>query len=145
MNEAGLCTKIRADLLHVLPRAIVTKHHDLSTAGVPDISVNWRGQTLWIEVKLLEARETKRAFLKHFDHLQLANCILLEKQQSTVYFVAYPNCEELRSIVWLPSRLRAFLLQVGQGSSEPYRWENELHYGSYHQAIEFLGFQVGLK
>lgn len=34
-----------------LPNAVVFKHNDASTAGIPDISVTYKRRTLWLEVK----------------------------------------------------------------------------------------------
>jgi hypothetical protein len=34
-----------------MPGCAVLKHNDASTAGIPDLSVTWRGKTAWIEVK----------------------------------------------------------------------------------------------
>jgi len=52
MNEAtckaALCKLLRA----TLPGAVVYRHEDQFTAGIPDISVTWRGRTVWVEVKL---------------------------------------------------------------------------------------------
>lgn len=140
MTEANLCTKLRADLLRLLPGAVITKHHDLSTAGVPDLSVNWCRRTTWVEVKLLKPRESRSAFRKHFDALQLANNLLLERQQTTFYFVAYPNAAELRTVIWLPWSIKRFL---DDPNSEVYVWDWESAYGSYEQGVEFLAAETG--
>ena len=54
MNEAtckaALCRLLRES---VVPRGgVVYRHEDTFTGGIPDISVNLGGRTLWVEVKL---------------------------------------------------------------------------------------------
>jgi hypothetical protein len=51
MNERTLVTQLKRALCAGLPGAVVFKHHDTITAGIPDLSVTWRGTTTWIEVK----------------------------------------------------------------------------------------------
>lgn len=75
MTEKKLCTDLVAAL--AAPGFLVFKHHDESTAGVPDISVNGAARTVWVEVKYVrpdssvEREVTKR-------QVQWANMRLLE-------------------------------------------------------------------
>lgn len=71
MNEASLSRTLCQRLRRELPGAVVFKHNDLSTAGVPDISVTWGGITVWLEVKRGERitgrgvqRETMRRLMQ---------------------------------------------------------------------------------
>jgi len=38
-------------LREALPRGVTYKHNDMSTKGIPDISVTYRARTIWIEGK----------------------------------------------------------------------------------------------
>lgn len=68
MNEAtckaALCKLLRAS---VVPRGgIVYRHEDTFTGGIPDISVNLGGRTVWAEVKLSRpGRRSKVTALQH--------------------------------------------------------------------------------
>lgn len=46
--KAALCKILRA----ALPWGRVFRHEDSFTGGIPDISINSEGRTLWVEVKL---------------------------------------------------------------------------------------------
>lgn len=50
--KAKLCAELRAQLKAKGTPARVWRHEDAFTGGVPDISVNALGVTLWIEAKL---------------------------------------------------------------------------------------------
>jgi len=53
MTETQFTSRLTKALRKQLgPYHIVWKHADGYTAGIPDISINWGGNTLWIEVKL---------------------------------------------------------------------------------------------
>lgn len=139
MTEAKVCTDLRAALLRLLPGARVYKHHDVSTAGIPDLSINWNQRTMWVEVKLLKLGETESRFRKHFNALQLAEAVLLDQQQSTYYFVAYPYNAKLRATIWNPDALRFFL--TGKdiewlGYSRPYKPRGYAFDGLFDQAAE---------
>lgn len=51
MDEAYLKRKLVEAIRKEMPGAVVYRHEDTFTAGIPDISVTWRGSTSWIEVK----------------------------------------------------------------------------------------------
>jgi hypothetical protein len=51
VNEAYLKGRLVRILREELPGAVVFRHEDKFTPGVPDISVTWHGRTRWIEVK----------------------------------------------------------------------------------------------
>jgi len=140
MTEATVCTSLRAALLRLLPGAIIYKHHDLSTKGIPDLSVNWHDRTAWIEVKLMKPTEPVAAFKKHFEAVQLANAVLLERQVMTLYFVTYPINGELRAVLWRPTDLHHLLLS----DFEVYNWRRELACGTFHQMIEWVSMRMGL-
>lgn len=51
MTEAKLTAKLKTALENGLAYAVVIKHCDAITAGVPDMSVTWNGRTTWLEIK----------------------------------------------------------------------------------------------
>lgn len=66
MTETQFCRKLTHALRERLgPGHVVLKHADGYTAGIPDISITWGRDTLWIEVKLASNP-------KLFEPLQLA-------------------------------------------------------------------------
>lgn len=85
MREVDIVKKLREKLP---PQAVVIKHADQSTHGIPDLAVTYGGRTTYIEVKLLETHETISGFRKKIDPLQLAFCHRLQHQGRCVYFIA---------------------------------------------------------
>lgn len=55
MNESQLKAKMRTYLNKTYPAAVVYRHEDKFTAGIPDLSITQNGQTIWIEVKIHNA------------------------------------------------------------------------------------------
>ncbi len=56
MKETDFTRKLKRELEHRLPQAVVLKHTDMLTAGIPDLSITHDGRTTWIEVKLASNR-----------------------------------------------------------------------------------------
>lgn len=108
MNEASIKAKIVAHLKKEIPMACVLRHEDAFTAGIPDISINFRG-TYWLEVKYLRAGETQSKMREHFDLLQLATCRWLEAQAHCDYFLAYHLGKVLHSVIVSPLDLSVWL------------------------------------
>jgi len=52
MTETQLKAKLTKTLRASLNNAVIFRHEDQFTSGVPDISVTWEGFTTWLEVKL---------------------------------------------------------------------------------------------
>lgn len=134
-NEASICAKIKEGFSKLLPGAVVYKHHDVSTIGMPDHSINWRQRSLWLEVKYLKRNETWKDFLKHFDKLQLAQAIILSRQQRTYYLVAYPSKEADLAVLWDPMMLKNFL---DDSRSEVYNWRFAANNGSLAEVLTYL-------
>lgn len=51
MIESDVKGKLRDVLKGTIPGAIVIRHEDKTTAGIPDVSVSRERRTIWIEVK----------------------------------------------------------------------------------------------
>ena len=52
MTEANFTLELLRELRRHLPNAVIFKHADGYTKGVPDFSITLRGLTAWFEVKL---------------------------------------------------------------------------------------------
>jgi hypothetical protein len=97
MTERTLTTALKNALRTAMPGAVVIKHHDAITAGVPDLSVTWRGTTTWLEVKFLNPRLLKRP-------LQHQVMLSLEREGSALY-VLYLARPFPHSVICLPSQV----------------------------------------
>lgn len=51
MTESRLMAACLKMLRAELPGAVIFKHADARSSGVPDVSITWRGKTIWIEFK----------------------------------------------------------------------------------------------
>lgn len=118
MNEAQVVRRLVAALKVRLPGAVIFKHADMVTAGIPDISVTWRGKVDWLEVKYLKAGETIFTARRKFDKRQLVQCERLEAQGACRYVVAYQGHDGLVLRVLRPSQVRAAI--DGDSSKLPY-------------------------
>lgn len=52
MTEAKLKRAFVTQARRRFPAAVIFRHEDIRTAGVPDLSFTWRGLTTWIEFKV---------------------------------------------------------------------------------------------
>lgn len=59
MNEGPFTCKLLKLLRQAMPYAVVLKHNDAMTSGIPDFSVSRAGRTIWFEVKLSTAAPKK--------------------------------------------------------------------------------------
>jgi hypothetical protein len=96
MTEATVLSTFLKKLRGHLPDAVVMKHNDQSLIGMPDVSVTYRGLTLWIEAKLLDL---PKGTLHSDDELlaiqkrlaaapvQLATCTKLGKAGHCLYLI----------------------------------------------------------
>lgn len=110
MNEASMTRDIIRDLRKAFPRAVIFKHHDLSTAGIPDMSVTFNNLTHWIELKFFKNNETKSTIDKHFDRLQLATMRLLERQGPAFYLIGMQRRAVGTALaVWSPANIAEVL------------------------------------
>jgi hypothetical protein len=80
-TEAQLTAALVRTFREHLPRAVVFKHCDRMTAGIPDVSVTYGGLTVWLEVKLAAPAARSR-------DQQVRTCANLDRQ-GACYFVVY--------------------------------------------------------
>lgn len=81
MTEAALKGQLVGALRLHLRGAVVLRHEDKNTAGIPDISVTYRGRTVWLEVKYANPRVSGRG-------LQKVTCLRLA-EQGVCWFLVY--------------------------------------------------------
>jgi hypothetical protein len=53
MTESEQTRQLIKEIRNLLPKAVVTKHTDSMTGGLPDFSVTYSGSTVWVEAKAL--------------------------------------------------------------------------------------------
>ena len=85
-NEAALKDKLVETFRKICPGAVVLRHEDKNTAGIPDISITWRRYTTWLEVKYANPSYTCRG-------LQKFTCAKLEAE-GRCWFVIYDQKRE---------------------------------------------------
>lgn len=54
MTEAKFTKRLITEIKKEMPGAVVFKHADKFTVGVPDMSVSWGGVTTWWEIKVFK-------------------------------------------------------------------------------------------
>ena len=107
MKESRLNGKARDAIRKDCPKAVVWKHADRFTAGIPDSSVTWNGADSWLEFKLLGPNESIHDQLKT---VQLVELVRVERQTGRAWVVAYRkgsrNGLEAPSVTfWRPTAL----------------------------------------
>ena len=108
-ETTDIVPKIEKAIQKKMPDAVILKHNDMSTKGIPDLAITYAGRTNYVEVKLLKKDETPSSFKKHFIPLQLATAILLQRQGHAYYFVAYPLAGQLHAAIFSPTAVKTFL------------------------------------
>ena len=111
MNEAALVGRLLKKLRTSYPKAVVIKHADRITSGIPDISISWHGKTTWLEVKFANPNIIDRG-------IQRLMLKTLEREGSAFY-VIYDNLRN-RTLIVLPQHID--------------RWEDD---GAYRDADGF--------
>lgn len=99
-SESELTRPLMKKLAIAMPGAEIFKTSDRFTAGIPDISIDWRGH-VWLEIK---ATETER--LEHHKNwgLQLLTCQRLERAAQSCWFVIYREIRGLKEVLVLQPR-----------------------------------------
>ena len=82
-HESNYSSKLVEHLREHLGGSIVFKHADGMTSGIPDISVNWRKKTTWLEVKVGRGGAIKK------DSLQDTNIKRLSSVMRSAFYVVY--------------------------------------------------------
>lgn len=91
MSEKKFIKKVIAHLRSAMPGAVVIRHEDKFTKGIPDASITAGGRTVWLEFKWVGDsaiqwfRRTGRLPIKPFPKLQLRQMIHLNSQGCARY------------------------------------------------------------
>jgi hypothetical protein len=104
MTEAELKDGLVKTLKKQLGNAVVLRHEDKNTAGIPDISVTYLGRTIWMEVKYAFPYTEGRG-------LQLLTCLRLA-EHGICWFVVYKEVRgERQTLLVKPSDIIAKRLE----------------------------------
>lgn len=99
MNEATL-TRSLVQKLRALPGAIVFKHSDGRTAGIPDLSVNYLKRTTWIEVKFANPKIITRGIqsltIARLERCAIVYYVVYDKRENKIFIVEPHNVEDYR-------------------------------------------------
>ncbi len=112
MNEGDLKDTLVRTLRQTMVGAAIFRHEDKFTAGIPDISVNWRGFTTWIEVKYLNPDFIGK-------EIQYVTALKLEREARCLYALYVQRRGERRTVVVKPSELKRTLEPGVQFTFDP--------------------------
>lgn len=132
------------------PGAVVYKHADRWTAGIPDRSVTWRGYDSWLEFKLWDARTTfhdEFATTEGRPNTQLLELMKLERQTGRSWVIAYreanvkklikPRLEIYRPSAWVDRDGMVKSFPIGPAEFTP------LEYAALHARTRGVAFFDG--
>lgn len=102
VDERSITVKVMGRTEADLRGAVLFKHADRSTVGIPDFSVSWMGATCWVEMKYLR----KTATLKEINKVeQLVICHQLYVVTGGKCWVVIYEEEPRQVTVWTPRSL----------------------------------------
>jgi len=93
LNEASLSRDLVETLGAYLQGSVVFKHNEQVTGGLPDLSVTFRGSTVWLEVKFIVCGEIIDRDLQWITARKLA-------KHGKCFYVLYVMDEGAKSI-WI--------------------------------------------
>ncbi len=102
IDERSITTKVMDATEDNLRGAVLLKHADRSTIGIPDFSVSWMGATFWVEMKYLRKRDTLKKINKTE---QLVQCHQLSVVTGGKCWVLVYEEEPRQVTVWTPRAL----------------------------------------
>lgn len=119
MTERQIAEKLLVRLRASLPGAVVLKHSDVGTKGIPDVQVAWADRTSWLELKILKRGRTLKGINK-------AEQLLLCHQLATVNggrcWVLVFEVPTKTLAVWQPRTLYAHLWPNVVGTDPDHPW-----------------------
>lgn len=93
-------------LTRACPGAVIYKHNDRSTGGIPDTSITWCDADSWLEFKRLEHGESIH---EELEELQLTELVKIEQQTHRAWVIAFRKGrrrnEIAETIIYRPSAL----------------------------------------
>lgn len=108
MNEATVKAGFVALVRGELPTAVVYRHEDRFSAGVPDISVSWNGRTSWWEVKWahpgFECGKVQHIMMLRLEKVTIARYLIYAniRGEKTTHVVLPSESERWRDSVLAP-------------------------------------------
>lgn len=139
MTESQVVRRLVTRLKALLPGAVIFKHADSVTAGIPDVSVTCNGRAMWLEVKYLRDHMTPSKVRKFFDRRQLVQCLRLNS--ACRYAVAYYLDNELYLAVLPPDYVRLILEGPSEGLEGFPRFSP--FSGRFDRMVELLSLKLG--
>lgn len=114
MIESKLTKALLKEIRARMPYAVVFKHTEQVTSGVPDISVTYRGRTMWVEVKrvLRGFRDTglQALTMKQLAAVGLAYYVVYDLERDKTFVISGDAPREyMLSGVWQPGFDHAFV------------------------------------
>ena len=98
MTEATLTRELLRVLERKLSGAVIIKHADRFTVGIPDASVTWAGTTSWLEVKLVRCKLRATLPKSRFPTAQLVTMDQLAGAGAALYLIYFDR----RLTLWHP-------------------------------------------
>ena len=130
MTEATLTRELLGVLERKLSGAVVIKHADRFTIGIPDASVTWAGTTSWLEVKLVRRRPRATLPKSQFPTAQLVTMDRLAGAGRALYLIYFGRYLTL----WHP---RAVLGSVRDGVLVlPHERWDEVYPGGFYERCQ---------
>ena len=121
MTEAALKGDLVKRFRTRLPAAVILRHEDRFTHGIPDISITYGKRTIWLEVKLADPNFTSKG-IQDLTMLRLANA-------GFGWFVVYwTKNKEKRTYIVDPK-------DIGKPIEE---WENYFDGFNHDWVVEFV-------
>ena len=132
MTEATLTRELLKVLKRKLPGAVIIKHADRFSIGIPDASITWAGTTSWLEVKYVrqgfrESGRTTRLSPHQFPTAQFVTMDQLAAAGHAIYLVYFDR----RLTLWHP---RAVLGSIRDGVLVlPHERWDEVYPGGFYE------------
>lgn len=98
MTEKDLKDALVHTMRTTVPWAVVFRHEDTNTAGIPDIAFTYKGKTIWLEVKYANPYIRSRG-------LQDLTCLRLASQGFCWHIIYQENKGERRTIIAQPKHV----------------------------------------
>jgi hypothetical protein len=105
MTEAQLSATLIAQMRVAFRNAVVIKHADRATIGIPDISCTWLGKVAWIETKYLRPKDLRDFPQVNFERWMTDSKLQLDmmrrlSRQSAAFYLMYMKEHVLYAPGW---------------------------------------------
>lgn len=129
MIEAAISGELLAYLRQVVPKAVILKHADRTTIGVPDFSFTFSGLTTWVETKLIDDKRNHGPQAK-LDYVisqavQHATMSMLEKEGRAFYFIVLRMARNRGNVRYFHKIIRPSAVELLVDIGLPVKFEGE--------------------